>query len=61
MTKQAKPFLDKVRTAAIESYERVGDLSKTVFDNGVTVYVNFGTENAKTELGDVQPQSFIFK
>ena len=61
MVNQSKPLLDKVRTASIDSYEQSGELSKTVFDNGVTVYVNFGQQNVKTEIGTVSPQSFIFK
>ena len=59
-TKQAQPLLDKVRTASIVSYEKNGNVSKTVFDNGVVLYVNYGLTAEKTELGTVDALSFRF-
>lgn len=57
---QAQPLLEQVRTASIVSYEKNGDVSKTVFDNGVVVYVNYGLTAEQTELGKLDAMSFRF-
>ena len=57
---QAQPLLEKVRTAAIVSYEKTGNVSKTVFDNGVVLYVNYGIAAEQTELGTLEALSFRY-
>jgi chaperonin GroEL (HSP60 family) len=58
---QAQPLLEKVRTAAIVSYEKTGNVSKTVFDNGVVLYVNYGVTAEQTELGTLEALSFRYR
>ena len=58
---QAQPLLEKVRTAAIVSYEKTGNVSKTVFDNGVVLYVNYGITSEQTELGELEALSFRYQ
>lgn len=58
---QAQPLLDKVRTASIVSYEKTGNVSRTEFDNGVVLYVNYGLTAEQTELGRVDALSFRFQ
>lgn len=57
---QAQPLLDKVRTASIVSYEKNGNVSRTEFDNGVVLYVNYGLTTEQTELGTLDAMSFRF-
>lgn len=57
---QAQPLLDKVRTASIVSYEKNGNVSRTEFDNGVVLYVNYGLTAEQTELGALDGLSFRF-
>jgi hypothetical protein len=59
-TTQAQPLLDKVRTASIVSYEKNGNVSRTEFDNGVVLYVNYGLTAEWTELGTLEALSFRF-
>jgi len=56
----AKPLQESLGKAKLVSYTKVNQLSKSVFDNGVTVYVNFGNKAVKTDLGTVDAKSFIF-
>ena len=58
---QAQPLLDQVRTASIVSYEKNGNVSRTEFDNGVVVYVNYGHTTEQTELGALDAMSFQFQ
>ena len=57
---EARPLLEKVRSATIVSYEMDGNVSKTVFDNDVVLYVNYGTSAQQTALGTLEAQSFHF-
>lgn len=57
---QAQPLLDKVRTASIVSYEKSGNVSRTEFDNGVVLYVNYGLTAEQTQLGTLDGLSFRF-
>jgi hypothetical protein len=59
-TLEAAPFLQKVATQGIVSYEKEGNLSKTVFTDGTVVYVNYGTTAAGCPLGSVAPLSFLY-
>ena len=56
----AQPLLDKVRSASIISYEKNGNVSRTEFDNGVVLYVNYGLTAEQTELGKLDALSFQF-
>jgi len=56
----AKPLQDSLGKAKLVSYTKKGELTESVFDNGVTVYVNFGNKAVKTDLGNVEAKSFIF-
>lgn len=54
-------YLEKINGAKITSHAILdNDVRKTVFSNGVTVYVNFGEEAAQTPLGTAKPYSFIY-
>ena len=57
---QAQPLLEKVRSATVVSYEKDANVSKTVFDNGVVLYVNYGTTPHQTALGTLEALSFHF-
>lgn len=59
-TKLAQPLLDAVGGSSITSFNRTGNLSETVFSNGVKLYVNYDTNPVETELGTLAPLSFIF-
>ncbi len=59
-TAQAQPLLEQVRTASIAFYEKNGNVSKTVFDNGVVLFVNYGNTAEQTEAGTVDALSFKF-
>ncbi len=57
---ESKTYLAKVAGATIKSHEYVtDDVVKTVFDNGITVIVNYGETAYTSDLGVVEPNSFI--
>lgn len=56
----AKPLQERLGKAKLVSYSETDELTKSVFDNGVTVYVNFGKKAVDTDLGTVEAKSFIF-
>lgn len=58
--KQAKPVLERIGNAKLISYSKEGNLSKSVFSNGTTLYVNYSMTEINTDLGVVEPQCFIF-
>lgn len=59
---RAKEILDLVKDSTIVSHKNLNDnIFETVFDNGVTVVVNFGKTAAETTLGNVEAESFVFK
>ena len=58
--REARPLLEKVSTAIIVSYEKTGNVSRTVFDNGVVVLVNYGLTAEKTEAGVLEALSFRY-
>ncbi|MBE6727415.1 MAG: hypothetical protein E7562_02070 [Ruminococcaceae bacterium] len=59
--KEAKPLQERIGNSALVSYSREDNLSKSVFSNGVTLYVNHSMTEKNTDLGAVKPQSFIFE
>lgn len=59
-SEQLKQFYNKVNGIPIAEHKIVADgLRKTVYENGVTVYVNYGDAAAETELGSVEPHNFL--
>ena len=59
---EGKTFLTSVAGATIVSHQYMtNDVTKTVFDNGVTVYVNFGDTDYKSDIGVVKAQGFLNK
>ena len=60
MYKKAQPLLEKVQGAEIEKYTEENGVGITEFKNGVKVYTNFTDKDAKTEIGTVKANDFIF-
>ena len=59
---ESKDYLTSVAGAKITNHQYVtNDVTKTVFDNGVTVYVNFGDTDYVSEFGTVKAQGFLNK
>lgn len=50
----------KVGNQAITAHEQVNGLTKTTFENGVTVYVNYTDAAMATPMGNVAPMDFIY-
>lgn len=60
--KESEGYLAKVAGAKIADHQQLTEtVAKTVFENGVTVYVNFGSADYQGEAGTVQAQSFMVK
>lgn len=54
-------YFNSIKGASIAKHEILSDgLRKTVFSNGVTVYVNYGELAQETPFGEVEPYSFIY-
>lgn len=60
MVSQADDYLKAVNSSVIVSHQSEGTLSHTVFDNGISIYVNFGDADINTPLGNVAANSFIY-
>ncbi len=59
--KEYKPLYEKISNSAIKEHSNISDtLIKTVFDNGVTVYINYSEEEAQIEGFTVEANDFIF-
>lgn len=59
---EGKTFLTSVAGATIVSHQYLTkDVVKTVFDNGVSVYVNFGDTDYASDIGTVKAQGFLSK
>ena len=50
----------KVGNQAITAHEQVNGLTKTTFENGITVYANYTDAAIATPMGTVQPMDFIY-
>lgn len=58
--KNAKPVLDKTCSARITDHQRLSDaVSKTVYDNGVIVYVNYSDQKVSVDGIVVEGLSYI--
>lgn len=54
-------YFEKIEGAVIAEHSIVSkNVRKTVFDNGITVYVNYGDTSAVTEIGTVAPFSYLY-
>lgn len=59
---EGKAYLTSVAGATIVSHQYMTkDVVKTVFDNGVTVYVNYGDTDYTSDIGVVKAQGFLNK
>ena len=59
---ESKTFLTSVAGATIVNHSYVTkNVTKTVFDNGVSVYVNYGDTDYKSDIGVVKAQGFLNK
>lgn len=60
--KESADYLAKVAGAKIVNHQMLSQkVTKTVFENGVTVYVNYGETSFTCEAGTVQPLGFTVK
>lgn len=61
MLEQASPLLEKTQGQPITEYVRDGEVAMTRFQNGVTVWVNFGETAADSPLGSIPARSFLYQ
>ena len=54
-------LLKKLGNSKIVSYEQNNSLTKTVFDNGIRVFVNYSENDIETEIGTVAAHSYSFE
>lgn len=56
---EAKPVLEAVGNSKLVDYSKSGEITTSVFSNGVTVIVNFGDSDVETEFGTVKAKNYI--
>ena len=61
MLEQAAPFLEQIQSQAITEYVREGNATMTSFQNGVTIWVNFGETAFDSPLGSIPARSFLYQ
>jgi hypothetical protein len=62
MTNESKDFYAAVEGAKITKHTIISKkLHSTKFDNGITVWVNYGNEPVTLPEGTVQPQGFMYR
>lgn len=62
LSEKSKTYYDAINGAKILKHTKLSDtLTSTIFDNGVTVWVNFSDEEAVIEEGRIEPNNFMFK
>lgn len=54
-------LLKLLSNSKIVSYEHNGNISETVFDNGIKVYVNWSEEEINTKTGIIPPYSYSYE
>lgn len=60
MIKESKEYLSEVKSAKIADHKNItATLTKTVFDNGVTVYVNYGDKAVSTAGVKIPATDFV--
>ena len=57
---RSSEFLKEVKDSKIVDYSEENGLVKTVFENGVTLYVNMNDFSVDTPNGKLEPESFIY-
>ena len=55
----AKPVLEALGNSKFVDYIKDGEVTTSVFSNGVTVLVNFGENDVETDFGLLKSKSFI--
>lgn len=60
MVQESAALYEQVSGKAITAYEQANGLSKTVFENGVTVYVNYTDADLTCPLGTLPAMGFVF-
>lgn len=60
MVKESADLHKKVGNQAITQYSMENGVSTTVFENGVTVYVNYTDNAVSCPLGEIPAQSFVY-
>jgi predicted small secreted protein len=61
VVERAGAYFENVSGARISDHAYITDnVTRTVFDNGVTVYVNYGEKAFDTQAGTVQPLDFVY-
>ena len=58
--KKYSPLFTAIKGETIESYKTNGEITETLFSNGVRVYCNFGDTDVNTDLGVLKPNGFIY-
>jgi len=59
---ESKTFLTKVAGEEIVDHQYVtANVTKTVFNKGITVYVNYGDTDYTSDIGVVKAQGFLYK
>lgn len=58
---KAKPLFERLDDATITSYERNGDISTTLFENGLVICVNYSDKDIETQFGNIPARSFIYQ
>lgn len=54
-------LLKLLSNSKIVSYEHNGNISETVFDNGIKVYVNWSGEEINTKTGIIPPYGYSYE
>jgi hypothetical protein len=57
---EAKPILEALGNSKLVDYSKDGELTTSLFSNGVTVIVNFSENDVETDFGKLESKSFIF-
>lgn len=60
MVNESADLHKKVGNQAIVQYTEANGMSTTVFENGVTVYVNYTNKAVRCPLGEIPAQSFVY-
>lgn len=59
---ETKPYYDLIKGSEIIFHDRISEnLTKTVFDNGIEVYVNYSNEKCSVDQIEIEANSFVYK
>lgn len=59
-SEKLEDYYSKVAQSRIVAHSADGKLRRTVFENGITVYVNYGNEDVETPLGTAKAGFFVY-